>query len=72
MVKHGPPLALSTSVDGRTWYLFACEFDSADGRFGFYIHALSHEHAEMLLSELRATAKVQGRVEEIIPGPGCD
>lgn len=47
-------------VDGRVWKPFVCVFDSADGVFMFTIHALSHEHAELLLIELKATARLYG------------
>jgi hypothetical protein len=52
----------TVQVDGRDWHLFDIEFQTADGKFGTYIYALSHEHAELMLSELKETARVSGQV----------
>jgi hypothetical protein len=49
-------------VDGRRWQLFDIEFDTADGKFSTYIYALSHEHAEMILTELKASARIGGQI----------
>lgn len=58
---------LDTVVDGRTWHTYACSFDSADGRFGFTIMAISMEHAAAMLEELKATAKLDGELDSVIP-----
>lgn len=50
-------------VDGREWRRFLCSYDSADGRFSFEIMALSHDHALMMLDELKQTAKVDGELK---------
>jgi hypothetical protein len=49
-------------VDGRTWNLFSVDYDTPDGKFSFYIYALSSEHASMIVEEIRATARVSGQV----------
>jgi hypothetical protein len=56
------PQKFTAHVSGRKWLLFDLEFDTADGKFSTYIYALSHEHAEMILAELKATARVAGQV----------
>jgi hypothetical protein len=59
---------LEIKVDGRTWRLFPCSFDTADGKFGFTLYALSLEHAAAMLAELKATAVLDGGpIEAIIP-----
>ncbi len=50
-------------VQGRTWRLFAIDYDTADGKFSTYIYALSWEHAHMMLDELKQTARIGGQVE---------
>jgi hypothetical protein len=58
------PLEFSVNVDGRTWNLYSIEFDSADGKFETHLYALSFEHAELMLAELKATARVSGQCME--------
>ncbi len=58
-------------VDGRDWHLFDIEYQTADGRFSFYIYALSHEHAAMMLDELKQTARVTGQVMGFSPAGGA-
>ena len=53
---------LSVVEGGRTWHKFSCEYDTADGKFGFYIYAISFEHAVAMLEELKQTARVDGQV----------
>lgn len=62
-----PPLTVT--VGGHQWHLFACEYDTPDGTFAFDIYALSREHAGVMLEELKATARISGKVEGIVPGP---
>lgn len=62
---HGVPHPLSCEVNGRRWELFGCEYESPDGKFAFYIYALSRDHAEMLLTELKQTARVLGKLEGV-------
>lgn len=50
-------------VNGRLWWPYACRFESPDGAFEFQIHALSEDHAQILLDDLRKTATVLGRIE---------
>jgi hypothetical protein len=58
---------LQVEQDGRTWHRFACEYTTADGKFGFHIYAISHEHAVAMLEELKQTAVVLGQVTKIVP-----
>lgn len=59
------PMPLSTYINGRTWYLFSVEFDTADGKFETYIYALSMEHAVAMCAELRETARISGQVVQV-------
>ncbi len=61
---------LRVVVNDRVWHLFDCEYDTADGKFSFYIYALSMEHAAAMLQELKATAKLLGQVTDVIPAGG--
>ncbi len=60
-------VALRVEHDGRTWRMFACEYQTVDGKFGFHIYAISHEHAVAMMEELKQTAVVLGQVGKIIP-----
>lgn len=60
----GIPQPFSVEVDGRTWNLFSIDFDTADGKFSTHIYALSWEHAEHILEELKTTARVSGQCME--------
>ncbi len=55
-------------IEGRTWHLFAIDFDGPDGEFSVYIRALSFEHAELMLQDLKETGAVSGRVIARIEG----
>lgn len=57
-------LPLRVQVDGRTWRLFAYEYETVDGKFQGYLHALSHYHAQMLIAEMKDTAKLSGQITE--------
>lgn len=57
---------LRVVVDGRMWRTYTCSYDTADGRFAFEIMALSMEHAAAMLEELKATAKLDGEIDEVI------
>lgn len=58
---------LQVVVDGRTWKMYACSYDTADGKFAFAIMAISMEHAAAMLEELKATAKLDGELDSVIP-----
>lgn len=51
---------------GREWRTFTCSYDTADGKFCFTIMAISMEHAAAMLEELKATARLDGEVMEIL------
>lgn len=57
---------LQVVVDGRTWRTYTCSYDTADGKFCFSIMALSMEHAAAMLEELKATARLDGELREVI------
>ncbi len=57
-------------VNGRDWHLFDIEYQTADGKFSVYMYALSFEHAEMMLAELKETARVSGQVMDVYPAGG--
>lgn len=56
-------LDLSVFEGGREWKLFLIDFTTADGEFSTYIYALSFEHANYLVEELRNSARVAGQIE---------
>lgn len=56
------PMKTSVVVNGKTWYLFSAEFSSDDGVYRFPFYAISHEHAEIVLRDIKETAKVVGQV----------
>lgn len=52
---------------GRTWHLYAVEFDSPDGDFTATVWAISHDHAQLQLDALKETGKLLGRIDRIMP-----
>jgi hypothetical protein len=61
-------LPLSSNVNGRTWHLYSFDYESPDGRGSGYFYATSHDHAALLLSELKESAvlshQVIGQIDE--------
>lgn len=55
-------LPVSCQVDGRTWSLFTFKYETPDGTFNGYLHALSLEHAAALLFDLKQTAELVGQM----------
>lgn len=55
-------LPLRTVVDGRTWHLYTYEYQTPDGVFVGYLHALSMEHAAALIGDLRDGAELAGKM----------
>jgi hypothetical protein len=58
-----------TDPQGRVWRPYSVEFRSQDsavghieGRFSFTIHAVSAEHAHLLVQDLRETAVLAGEL----------
>lgn len=68
MLKERKEIVLPLEVehDGRNWTLYVYEYDSDDGLFGGYLYALSDEHAEMILMELKESARILGPLESVI------
>lgn len=54
----------SCEVDGRTWGLYSFTYQTVDGNFVGYLHALSFEHASYMLEELKGTAEIDGKILE--------
>jgi hypothetical protein len=44
------------------WMPYAIHFDTPEGTFQCSIHAISFEHAELMLQELKDTARVVGEI----------
>lgn len=57
-------LPVSVVCDGRTWNLYAFEFDTPDGTFSSYLYAISDEHAAELLVDMKETARISGQIIE--------
>lgn len=53
-------LPLRTVLDGRLWQLYSYEYQTPDGKFCGYLHAVSMEHAAALVGDLRAGAELVG------------
>lgn len=51
---------------GFQWNLYSAEFDSPDGRFGFYLYAVSDSHAQLQLDAIREGARLIGRVDSVV------
>lgn len=58
-------LPLRVVERGTEWRLYSVEWTGPDGTFSTYIYAISDEHAALVISELRAGARLVGRVEGI-------
>ena len=58
-------LPLRTVVDGRTWYLYSYEYQSPDGVFVGYLHALSMEHAAALMGDMKDGAELSGQIVSV-------
>lgn len=52
---------------GRMWKTYTFSYDSPDGRYSFTLMALSPEHAELMLADLKESARLDGEVSDIIP-----
>lgn len=61
-------LPLTSTVNGITWSLFAIDFDTPDGTFSAHIYAISFEHANAMLFDLRANGRVERKLIGIEPG----
>ena len=58
-------LPLRTVVDGRTWHLYTYEYQTPDGVFRGFLHALSTEHAAALIGDMRASAELAGKMVSV-------
>lgn len=58
-------LPLRTVVDGRIWQLYSYEYQTPDGVFVGYLHALSIEHAAALVGDMRASAELAGKMVSV-------
>lgn len=69
MSEQGVPYPLSVpDPRGRpmTWKLYGVTFDSPDGQYGFHIYAISDDHAALQLQAIKETARIDGRIEQVI------
>lgn len=57
-------LAITCMVKGVQWTLYTFQYKTPDGEFCGYFHALSDEHAAAVLSEMKETAELKGRMIE--------
>lgn len=64
MGKKSVSLEISCEVHGRRWDLYSFSYETIDGRFSGYLHALSPEHASYMLDEMKQTAKIDGQILE--------
>lgn len=54
-------------VEGRRWYLFSVEFTGDDRTYSTYIYALNAEHAQYMLTDLKATGRITGSILGAVP-----
>lgn len=59
-------LNLSPVVDGIKWRLYPIEFNTVDGKFSAYFYAISDEHAQALLDDLKGNAIVGSPIEGVV------
>lgn len=60
-------LPITCEVGGRTWKLFTFDYETPDGTFSGYLHAISAEHAAAMLLDLKATATLKGEMVGVMP-----
>ena len=58
-------LPLRTVVDGKTWHLYSYEYQSPDGVFRGFLHALSMEHAAALIGDMKDSAELSGKMVSV-------
>lgn len=51
---------------GRTWNLYGVDFESPDGKYSVYLHAISFDHAELQLEALKETGKIYGVIRGVV------
>lgn len=51
-------------ANGGQWQNYLCEYSCPEGSFGFYITAISREHAQLMLDDLKGSAVLKGEVME--------
>lgn len=44
------------------WKPYSIEFESPEGKFVFTIYAISFEHAQLLIEDIRQTLKLSGEL----------
>jgi hypothetical protein len=57
----------SVVVGGVRWYPFIVDFDTQEGSFTFHLYAIDMPHAIERLEELKATARIVGQCEGVVP-----
>jgi hypothetical protein len=58
---------LQCKVNGVDWFLYMFEYKTADGTFSAHFYAISDEHAQLVMQELKETAELKGRLHDVIP-----
>jgi hypothetical protein len=58
--QAGEPFALDDA--GRRWFPFAIRYEADGKTFAASVWALSHQHAELVLDDLKSTGQVAGRI----------
>jgi len=49
-------------VNGRVWKLYDVNYETSDGKFSFSIYAISSEHAEAMLDDIKSNAYISGEI----------
>ena len=57
-------LPIRCVVGGRIWHLYTYEYQTPDGIFSGYLHAISAEHAAAMLADLKENAELKGQMIE--------
>ena len=52
---------------GRQWKPFDLVWDGPDGQFCATIHAISEDHARLMLADIKATGRIEGEIIKEIP-----
>ena len=58
-------LPMRTVVGGKTWHLYTYEYQSPDGVFRGFLHALSMEHAAALMCDMKDSAVLLGKMDSV-------
>ena len=51
----------------REWKLYSVLYEGVDGQYGTYISAVSFEHAQLMLQDLKDTGQIFGEIVDTRP-----